>query len=228
MVHTALELALRPAFLTGPGGPFEGVTDLTIIGYDADPDSNGRANVFELWRGSAPNIPDTPVPPVLFRHHVGNDDFAAIELQVDPAVDNVLAISVMVSHDRPPKALGTPYSPGTEIVRSVLVEACRGQTAKAATKNSHDPPSSRNSVNCNCVMPSTIMPSRRTATTLPVKQTTTHSPARRCFGLTKPTRAAIAIPRNNAPGPARRKLTDSGAPEAVIPNFSMCSVGSAI
>ena len=87
-------------FLTRTGGPFEGETDPSIIGFDADPDNDGRSNVFELWLGTDPATLDAPpeeaLPNVV---NIAGADFGAIEVTVSAELDDVLAIDPEASFD---------------------------------------------------------------------------------------------------------------------------------
>jgi len=87
-------------FLTRIGGPFEGETDPAIIGFDADPDRDGRANVFELWFGTDPSTRDVlPEEAILSVVNVDGADFGAIEIAVAAELDDVLAVDVESSFD---------------------------------------------------------------------------------------------------------------------------------
>ena len=83
---------ITESLLTGAGGPFEGETDPAIIGYDADPDFDGRANIFELWRGTDPSVADLPSPLVLELFDVSSEERGSVILEVNPIVDNLLLI----------------------------------------------------------------------------------------------------------------------------------------
>jgi len=79
--------------LTGPGGPFEGETDPTIIGFDADPDGDGVVNVLELLAGLDPANANG-----LFNYEVvptGTDPniVTALNVTVDSAVDDLLVVN---------------------------------------------------------------------------------------------------------------------------------------
>ena len=87
-------------FLTRPGGPFEGETDPAIIGFDADPDKDGRTNVFELWIGSDPATSDaSPAEPLVKVVDVAGSDFGAVEISVVAELDDVLGIETEASFD---------------------------------------------------------------------------------------------------------------------------------
>ena len=97
LVDTNEEITI--SLLTGPSGPFQGETDPAIIGYDADPDFDGRANIFELWQGTDPSVTDLPVPIILEAYVPANEEFGSAIIEVGSAVDNLLAIDVEFSFD---------------------------------------------------------------------------------------------------------------------------------
>ena len=84
--------------LSEPGGAFPGETDLAIIGVAADPDGDGLANIFELWRGSDPATPDQPVPLILQPYTLSFTRGSVI-VETVLAVDDLLVIDVEMSHD---------------------------------------------------------------------------------------------------------------------------------
>jgi hypothetical protein len=84
--------------LTGVGGAFAGQTDPAVVGFDADPDGDDIANVFELWLGSDPAVADGPADLVVFPLTVGPDPFAALDVTVVKSVDDVLVVNGQLSH----------------------------------------------------------------------------------------------------------------------------------
>lgn len=85
--------------LTQVGGPFEGETDPAIIAYDADPDFDGRANIFELWRGTDPSVTDLPSPLILEPFNVSTEVRGSVIVEVDPVTDDLLLIQPEFSFD---------------------------------------------------------------------------------------------------------------------------------
>ena len=86
--------------LTEPGGPYEGETDLAIIGIGADPDGDRDENIFELWQGADPaSAGSQPAGAVLKVVDNGGTDFGAFEIEVDSAMDDALVIDVDLSFD---------------------------------------------------------------------------------------------------------------------------------
>ena len=85
--------------LTRSGGIFEFETDPKIIGFDADSDLDGRSNVLELWQATRPDFSDVHrhlLPKIV--DHDGTK-YAAIEVEVDSAVDDLLVVNVEISFD---------------------------------------------------------------------------------------------------------------------------------
>ena len=91
------------ALLTSPSGAFPGESDPAIIGFDADPDSDGLSNVFELWRGTNPAIADHPLPallepyPGIFLPPFRLPQSASVVIEVDPSVDDLLSVNALFS-----------------------------------------------------------------------------------------------------------------------------------
>lgn len=85
--------------LTALGGAFPGETDPAIIAYDADPDHDGRINLFELWRGTQPDVPDAATPTLVTLHTVDGADHGSVTVEVDAATDDQLAIDAEFSTD---------------------------------------------------------------------------------------------------------------------------------
>ncbi len=98
--------------LTGAGGPFEGESDPAIIGFHADPDLDGVGNVFELWTGRDPATAEFDGIGRISPLQVGPDVFAALDITVIPAVDDLLVIDGTIGTDL------TGFTPGTRSVRS--------------------------------------------------------------------------------------------------------------
>ncbi len=82
--------------LTRFGGPFAGQSDPAVIGFDANADGDGLANIFELWRGTDPASADSPVALAYGETGAGA---ATVQVTVDPAVDDLLNIDVQTSFD---------------------------------------------------------------------------------------------------------------------------------
>ncbi len=87
--------------LTGAADPFEGETDPALINFDADPDEDGIANVFELWRGTNPEIPDAAAAPILnvLESGVPGQEVPFVQVKVSAEADNNLLIGAQTSHD---------------------------------------------------------------------------------------------------------------------------------
>ncbi|MDA0766822.1 MAG: hypothetical protein O3A87_02805 [Verrucomicrobia bacterium] len=86
-------------FLSEPGGAFPGETDPAILGVGADPDADGLANIFELWRGSDPATPDQPVPLILESYFISFANRGSVIVETVLAVDTLLIINTEMSHD---------------------------------------------------------------------------------------------------------------------------------
>ncbi|MGJ8652270.1 MAG: polysaccharide lyase family 7 protein [Opitutaceae bacterium] len=84
--------------LAGTGGPFDGETDLAIIGVGADPDGDGDLNFMEVWQGTDAGTNDTPTALILGTHTVGTVRGSVI-IETVSAMDDLLAIDVEASHD---------------------------------------------------------------------------------------------------------------------------------
>lgn len=99
--------------LTQAGGAFPGQTDPAVIGFNADPDKDGIGNVFELWLGLDPAVSDGP--PVIKIFPTGNapNVTAALDVTVDPAVDDLLDVDGTFSFD-----LTGSFRVGTRLVLS--------------------------------------------------------------------------------------------------------------
>ena len=80
-------------------GAFPGETDPAIIGFDADPDRDGRVNVFELWLGTDPATPDQPARLDLQPFAVTEQEHSEMTVEVDSSVDDQLEILVELSFD---------------------------------------------------------------------------------------------------------------------------------
>lgn len=97
------------SLLTSPSGAFPEENDPALIGFDADPDSDGRSNAFELWRGTNPAVADQPSPLLLEPYQrftsppfplipmIGSS--ASVVVEVDPAVDDRLSMDAFFSFD---------------------------------------------------------------------------------------------------------------------------------
>ncbi|MEP4079512.1 cadherin domain-containing protein [Haloferula sp.] len=86
-------------FLTSPSGPFPGETDTNIVGYSADPDHDGKPNIFEVWRGSDPGATDQPTPFTLEEAFISSANRGSLTIETDSAMDDALVIGVEMSHD---------------------------------------------------------------------------------------------------------------------------------
>ncbi|MDP4644409.1 MAG: polysaccharide lyase family 7 protein [Opitutales bacterium] len=84
--------------LAGTGGPFDGETDLAIIGVGADPDGDGNLNFMEVWQGTDAGTNDSPTALVLGTHTVGTVRGSVI-IETASALDDLLAIDVEATHD---------------------------------------------------------------------------------------------------------------------------------
>lgn len=89
--------AIMNALLTDIGGPFPGQTDPAVVGFNADPDGDDISNVFELWLGTDPAVADGPADLVVFPLTVGPSTFAALDVTVVKAVDDVLVVNGQLS-----------------------------------------------------------------------------------------------------------------------------------
>jgi hypothetical protein len=98
--------------LTGAGAPFEGESDPAIIGFNADPDLDGIGNVFELWVGRDPATAEFGGIGTISPLQVGSEIFAALDISVSSAVDDLLVIEGNIGTDL------TGFTPGTRSVRS--------------------------------------------------------------------------------------------------------------
>lgn len=96
------------ALLTGTNGPFPGVTNLSVVGFDANPDGDNQSNVFELWRGTDPASNDQPKPEILSSIVVGGTRRASFTVEVDPTADDLLTIDASFSFDLQTWRLATP------------------------------------------------------------------------------------------------------------------------
>ncbi|BCX46451.1 protocadherin gamma isoform 1 precursor [Haloferula helveola] len=90
---------ITESLLTEVGGPFEGETDPAIIAYDADPDQDGRINLFELWLATDPAVADLPTPFLLEPVDVSGSDHGSITVVVDGDVEDLLDVRVEFSFD---------------------------------------------------------------------------------------------------------------------------------
>jgi hypothetical protein len=87
--------------LTDPLKPFAGMTDPAVVGFDADPDGDGIANVFELWRKTSPDRADM-VPALEFGHlvlGVPATRYPFIRVMVSTDADTLLRVRAQASHD---------------------------------------------------------------------------------------------------------------------------------
>lgn len=87
--------------LTGPLKPFAGMTDPAVVGFDADPDGDGSANVFELWRKTSPDRADTVPAPELGHLALGmtTPNYPFIRVMVSTEADTLLHVRAQASHD---------------------------------------------------------------------------------------------------------------------------------
>lgn len=87
-------------YLTRSGGAFEGESDPAIIGIGADPDGDGRGNIFELWLGSDPaKVDSSPAEPILKIVAAAGSSFGAEEISVIAELDDLLTIDSEVTFD---------------------------------------------------------------------------------------------------------------------------------
>lgn len=87
--------------LTGPLRPFAGITAPEVIGFDADPDGDGIANVFELWRKTLPDRPDAVPTPLYGTLALGGPGtkYPFVRVKVSAEVDDLLHVRAQASHD---------------------------------------------------------------------------------------------------------------------------------
>ncbi len=85
--------------LAGPGKPFEGETDPAVTGFDADPDHDGMANVFEVWRGTAPDHPYPAPAPFFGTITSSQGQVPYIRVLVDKDADDRMLVGAQASHN---------------------------------------------------------------------------------------------------------------------------------
>jgi hypothetical protein len=117
--------------LAGPGGVFEGETDPAIVGATADPDNDGQINAFELWRNTDPSVANPSPLGEIKRVQVGQETRLALEVTVNPEVDDALSIDGMLSFDLDAFRTGT---------RQVLSEGVEGRRVRFLDATALDGP----------------------------------------------------------------------------------------
>lgn len=87
--------------LTDPLKPFAGMTGPAVVGFDADPDGDGIANVFELWRKTLPDRPDAVPTPLFGNLALGGPGtkYPFVRVKVSAEVDDLLHVRAQASHD---------------------------------------------------------------------------------------------------------------------------------
>ena len=96
------------SLLIGPGAPFEGLTDPAIIGFHADPDGDGQANVFELLLGTDPAARNAkPGFQLITLFGLDGTMALALDVSVASAVDDLLFFEGALSIDLDVFTVGT-------------------------------------------------------------------------------------------------------------------------
>jgi len=85
--------------LNGSGGPFEGQDNPEIVSPEADPDKDGICNVFELWYGTNPDIPN-PSPEIELGSMMQDGmPTGVVSVSVDSMIDDLISIDCGFSTD---------------------------------------------------------------------------------------------------------------------------------